>query len=57
MLKDAMISDDDVDMDWWPEFARDKGLDEKQWPEWPGEWDITIANYARWLQLARNLQR
>ena len=54
LIRDAMIDDDDIGMDWWPQFARANGLNEKAWPEWPQGWDLTARNYARWLQLARN---
>jgi len=56
LLKDAMIDDDDIGMDWWPMFARAKGLDERRSPDWPEEWDLTVFNFARWLQVARDQQ-
>jgi hypothetical protein len=53
---DASIDDDDIDQDWRPEFVRAKSLADSPWPDWPAGWDLTVANYARWLQLARDLQ-
>lgn len=58
LLKDACIDDGDVTMDWLPEFAMAEGLPWKPWPDWPQEWELTVRNFARWLQLGRNhLQR
>ena len=58
LLKDACIDDGDVTMDWLPEFAKAQGLSWKQWPDWPQEWELTVRNFARWLQLGRaQLQR
>lgn len=58
LLKDASIDDGDVTMDWLPEFAKGQGLKWKQWPDWPQDWELTVRNFARWMQLGRNeLQR
>ena len=54
LLKDACIDDGDVTMDWLPEFAKAQGLPWKQWPDWPQEWELTVRNFARWLQLGRD---
>jgi len=51
LLKDACIDDGDVSMDWLPSFAEPRGLQWKQWADWPEEWDLTVRNFARWLQL------
>lgn len=53
---DASIDDDDIDQSWRPGFVRAKGIADSPWPDWPKDWDLTVMNYARWLQLARNLQ-
>ena len=45
-------------MDWVPDFLHhfdvDKMLWPKRWPEWPREWDLTVRNFARFLQLGRD---
>lgn len=51
LIRDARIDDDDVTMDWLPEFAATRGLPWKEWPDWPAEWELTVRNFARWLQL------
>jgi uncharacterized protein YneF (UPF0154 family) len=53
LLEDACIDDGDVSLDWLPAFAESQGLAWKQWPEWPKGWDLTVRNFARWLQLGR----
>ena len=58
LLKDACIDDGDVTMDWLPEFAKTQGLPWRRWPDWPEGRDLTVHNFARWLQLGRDeLQR
>lgn len=54
---DAMIDDDEIDSSWRPDLVRDGSSDEIRWPEWPDDWDLTVVNYARWLQLARDEYR
>ena len=56
LLDDAMIDDDDIAMDWCRDFTEVMVLDEKSFPEWPDGWTLTVRNYARWLQLARQAQ-
>ena len=56
LLDDAMIDDDDIDLYWWREFAKAMALDEASWPQWPQDWPLTVRNFARWLQLARQVQ-
>jgi hypothetical protein len=51
LLADACIDDDDITMDWLPRFAEDRGLRWQDWPEWPADWELTVLNFARWLQL------
>lgn len=52
LLRDAMIDDGDIGMDWVSDFAKAMNLDEKRFPDWPNGWDLTMRNYARWLQQA-----
>jgi hypothetical protein len=51
LITDARIDDGDITMDWLPEFAKSRGLSWKEWPDWPKDWDLTVRNFARWLQL------
>lgn len=57
LLRDAMIDDGDVSMDWVSDFAEQMGLDEKRFPDWPVDWELTLRNYARWLQQAMDTGR
>jgi hypothetical protein len=54
LFDDGCIDSDDVSMDWLPAFAEPRGLPSKKWPAWPLEWDPTVRNFARWLQLGRD---
>ena len=56
LIDDAMIDDDDIGLDWVPQFAAATGLDDKTWPDWPAGWDLTVRNFARFLQLGRDRQ-
>lgn len=56
LLDDAMIDDDDIALYWWREFAEAMALDAASWPEWPNDWPLTMRNFARWLQRARQAQ-
>jgi hypothetical protein len=49
--KDLPIDDDDPTLDWMPRYARLYGADWKSWPQWPEEWEGTVRNFARWLEL------
>lgn len=51
LIADARIDDDDVTMDWLPAFAKSRNLNWKDWPDWPKDWELTVRNFARWLQL------
>jgi hypothetical protein len=51
LIKDARIDDDDVTMDWLPAFAKSRQMNWKDWPDWPKDWELTVRNFARWLQL------
>lgn len=57
LIKDARIDDDDITMDWFPDFAKQEGLDWKRWPAWPNEQELTVRNFARYLQLGRDALR
>jgi len=50
LCDDLPIDPDEPAMDWLPEFAERHGLKAKYWPQWPGEWDGTVRNFARWLE-------
>ena len=58
LLADARIDSDDIDMDWVPDFLSafdmDRKLWPKRWPEWPADWEPTVRNFARFLQLGRD---
>lgn len=57
LLSDLMIDDDDVYIDWLPQFAKEQGLDWKAWPDWPSQAPSTVRNFAIWLAHGRDLQR
>jgi hypothetical protein len=49
--KDLPIDDDDPTLDWMPRYAQLYEANWKSWPQWPAEWDGTVRNFARWLEL------
>lgn len=49
--RDLPIDDGDWSMDWPRDFAREKGFDEKLYPDWPDGWPITLRNFGRWLDM------
>jgi hypothetical protein len=53
LLDDLCIDGDDIDMDWAREWADRLGIAERDLPDWPKEWPLTVRNFARWLDLAR----
>lgn len=57
LVKDARIDDDDITMGWFPDFAKQQGLDWKDWPDWPKDQELTVRNFARWLQSGRDALR
>lgn len=50
LLTDYAIDDGDIAEDWLPDFAKSRGLNWKDWPDWPVGWPPTVRNFARWLQ-------
>jgi hypothetical protein len=55
LIEEARIDDDDIGTDWMRDFAKAAGLDHgKAWPDWPAEWELTVRNFARFLQLGRD---
>ncbi|MBN8841914.1 MAG: hypothetical protein J0H88_01605 [Sphingomonadales bacterium] len=53
---DLAIDDDDPVMDWLPEFADSHGRDWKKWPDWPEDWDSSIRNFGRWLEMGLGIE-
>ena len=53
LLDDLRIDDDDIDMDWARDWADQLGITERDLPEWPKDWPLTVRNFARWCDLAR----
>ncbi len=54
LIGDLCIDDDDIDMDWPRDWAREQGLVEDDLPDWPKGWPLTVHNFARWLDLSRS---
>lgn len=52
LLGDLCIDDNDIDMDWTRAWAERLGLAERDLPEWPEDWTLTVRNFARWCDLA-----
>ena len=50
LIGDLMIDDDDVGMNWLPEFAKVRGTNWKLWPDWPTGQVATVRHFARWLE-------
>lgn len=57
LIGDLCIDDDDIDMDWARDWADQFGIPERDLPEWPKEWPLTVRNFARWCDLARTNAR
>lgn len=53
LLDDLCIDDDDIDMDWRHNWADQLGVPERDLPDWPTGWPLTVRNFARWCDLAR----
>jgi uncharacterized protein YneF (UPF0154 family) len=53
LLDDLCIDDDDIDMDWRRAWADQLGVAERDLPDWPESWPLTVRNFARWCDLAR----
>jgi hypothetical protein len=49
LIKDLMIDEDDIDMDWSRDWAEQRGFHDSNFPDWPKEWPATIRNFGRWL--------
>ncbi len=53
LREDLCIDDDDIDMGWTRDWADQLGISERDLPDWPKEWPLTVRNFARWCDLAR----
>ena len=51
LANDLPIDPDEPTMDWLPEFAELHGRNHRDWPEWPQNWQGTVRNFARWLEM------
>jgi hypothetical protein len=53
LLDDLCIDDGDVTMDWPQVWTDLQGISERDLPDWPKNWPLTVRNFARWLDLGR----
>jgi hypothetical protein len=53
LLDDLCIDDGDIGMFWVSEWADQLGVPERDLPDWPEGWPLTVRNFARWCDLAR----
>ncbi|MEM6856732.1 MAG: hypothetical protein AAF559_02590 [Pseudomonadota bacterium] len=51
LIHDLPIDEDDWSLDWPFLWARQCDFPEKNLPDWPSGWPVTIRNFARWLDL------
>ena len=56
LFEDLPIDDDEPTMDWMPRYAKFYGANWKDWPRWPEDWEGTVRNFARWLELGLSRQ-
>jgi len=49
---DLPIADEDWSLDWPIEFAKRNGFHKSNLAEWPENWEPTVRNFGRWLDLA-----
>ena len=56
LVNDLPIDDDDPHLDWMPRYAELYGANPKEWPQFPEDWEGTVRNFARWLELGRSQQ-
>ena len=56
LFRDLPIDDDEPTMDWLPRYAELYDANWRDWPQWPEEWDGTVRNFARWLELGLSQQ-
>jgi hypothetical protein len=52
---DLCIDDGDIESYWRGDWAKRQGVPERDLPEWPEGWPLTVRNFARWCDLARPL--
>ena len=53
LLDQLCIDGDDIDVDWRGTWAGQLGLKERDLPDWPEDWRLTVRNFARWCDLSR----
>jgi hypothetical protein len=53
LISDLCIDGDDIDMGWISDWADQLGMPERDLPDWPKAWPLTVRNFARWCDLAR----
>lgn len=51
LIKDLPIDDDDISMDWPRAWAEHRGFHDRNLPDWPQDWPVTVRNYGRWLDM------
>ncbi|MGZ5822062.1 MAG: hypothetical protein ACXWI1_11340 [Croceibacterium sp.] len=56
LLKDLPIDDNDPRLDWVPRYAELYEANPKEWPPFPQEWERTVRNFSRWLELGLSKQ-
>ncbi len=56
LFNDLPIDDDDPHRDWMPRYAELYGANPKEWPPFPENWERTVRNFGRWLELGLSQQ-
>ena len=51
LIRELPIDDEDITLDWPREWAKLRGLDESNLPDWPEDWPVTVRNFGRWLDM------
>lgn len=55
LIGDLCIDDGDIDTYWRAEWADQQGVPERDLPDWPDRWPLTVRNFARWCDRAKPL--
>ena len=52
LFDDLYIDQGDVDIDWPEKWAERRAFEMRVLPNWPSEWETTVLNFGRWLDMA-----